>query len=301
MSADNGSSDSGILDQATQRLRDAYIRDMPPDLVASTVQAIRQRLPPVSLERPAGNPVGRGVLRNGGVAATVLVTLAAAMMLISQGGARIALAQVLDKVKDAESVEFVIGPGRGDDVGRQQKGVFHADKVRVQHPVGIVMIADLKEKKGLYRDDASKTACRFTLEEQFAMEFAIDPITQLRNVKTDDAEHLSNEIVNGQNAEVFRVRGIKLFGTQRDTGEMRVWVDAKSKLPLRIELRFGMSTIMTFKEMRWNSVIDPALLSLKIPDGFSEQPEDSFRQRLHPERESNKALTPTEAFRKQHQ
>ena len=83
------------------------------------------------------------------------------------------------------------------------------------------MIADRETKKGLYLDATNKTACRFTLHERFATEFATDPITQLRQVKADGAERLNKEVVDGKETEVFRVRGINLFGTESDKGEMR--------------------------------------------------------------------------------
>ena len=294
MSQYNGSMGSGLLDEATQLLREARGVDMPPDLVASTVGALRNRSVPVMRRRTMGSLA----VRLGSIAATILLALAGATVLMTQGGARVALVQVLDKVKDANSVEFVIGPGRGDAAGKQKKCVFHGEKLRVQHPVGIVMIADRETKKGLYLDDANKTACRFTLDERLATEFATNPITQLRHVKADGAERLGKEVVDGKETDVFRVRGIDLFGTKSDKGEMRVCVDSATMLPVKVELRLGETPVMTLKEIRWDPRIDPSLLAQKIPSGYSEQPEDAFRKLLHPAADADRALTAAEAFRK---
>lgn len=294
MSQYNGSMGSGLLDEATQRLRDARGGDMPPGLVASTVNAIRNRPMPAGRRRTAGNLA----LRLGSIAATILLALAGVTALMIPGGPRVALAQVLDKVKDADSVEFVLSPGRGDVAGKQQKCMLSGEKLRIQHPIGIAMIADRETKKGLYLDPANKTACRFTLHERLAMEFATDPITQLRQVKAGGAERLRKEVVDGKGAELFRVRGINLFGTESDMGEMRVWVNSTTMLPVRVELRMGATPVMTLKEIKWGSKIDPSLLAQEIPNGYSEQPEDAFRERLQPARDADKGLTPTEAFRK---
>ena len=69
-------------------------------------------------------------------------------------------------------------------------------------------------------------------------------------------------------------------------------------LPLKIELRIGVTPFQAFKKMKWNSVIDPSLLSMEIPDGYAAQSEEAFRKLLRADADDDKALTPTEAFRK---
>ena len=53
--------------------------------------------------------IGSLAVRLGSIAATILA-LAGVTVLMTQGGGRVALVQVLDKVKEADSVEFVIVP-----------------------------------------------------------------------------------------------------------------------------------------------------------------------------------------------
>jgi outer membrane lipoprotein-sorting protein len=293
MSQFNVPMESDLLDEATELLRDSRGADMPQGLVATTVDAIRNR-PTPAVNRDTG---GRQLLPLGSIAAMLLI-LAVITTVFTQGGARVALAQVIDKVKDADSVEFVLVPGRGDNAGNQQKCLLIGKRLRVQHPVGIVMIADRGTKKGLYLDATNKSFCRFMLHEHLAKEFATDPITQLRQVKADGATRLSQEVVNGKATEVFRVRGVNLFGTESAKGETRIWVDPTTMLPMRIELRMGETPVLTLKEIQWDSKIDPSLLAQEIPDGYSDQPEVAFRKRLQPAGNPDNSLTPTEAFRK---
>ena len=294
MSQYHGPMSNKVLEEATQRLRDSHGIEMPPALIPSTVAAIRNRPLPVARRR-----TGRGLaLRLASLAATFLLAFAGVAAVMMHGGTRVALAQVLDKVKNSDSVEFVLVPGQEDSSSKQQKCILQGKMARAEHPTGIVMIADMETRQGLYLDPENKTAGRFTLSEHSATEFATDPIEQLRQVRTDDAERLRKEVVDDKEAEVFRVRGIRLFGTESDKGEMRVWVDTTTMLPLRIELRVGATPVVTLKEIKWNSAIDPSLLSLAIPDSFSEQPAEVFRRVLQPEPDADKALTPTEAFRK---
>ena len=294
MSQYDGSIGNELLKEATQLLRDARGPDMPPGLVASTVNAIRNKPMPVVRRRTTAGMV----VRLGSIAATILLALAGVTALMIQGGARVALAQVLDKVKNADSVEFVLSPGSGEAADKDQKCMLLGEKLRVQHPIGIVMIADKEAKKGFYLDAKNKTAGRFILHEHLAKEFATDPITQLRQMRADGAERLSKEVVDGKETEVFRVRGINLFGMESDKGETRVWVDSATMLPLRIELRMGETPVLTLKEMKWGTAVDPSLLSQDIPGGYSEQAEDAFRKLLRPDADADKGLTPTEAFRK---
>ena len=286
--------DNHVLEEATQLLRDSRNLEMPPALIVSTVAAIRNRPMPVVRRRT----VGGWAPRLSTLAATILLALASVAALWIHGGASVALAQVLDKVKGADSVEFVFVPGQGEAADKQQKCIFQGDKIRIQHSMGIVMISDKKTKQGLYLDPKNKTAGRFTLHEHVATELATDPIVQLQQARTADAERLEKKVVNGKAAEVFRVRGIKLFGVEDDKGEMHVLVDSTTMLPLQIELRVGETSHMTLKGMMWNPVIDPALFSMEIPDGYTEQPAEVFQKLLRPKLDEDKVLTPTEAFRK---
>lgn len=293
MSNANDAVQDDLLVKATDRLRKAHGSEVPPGLVASVVDS----LPPgphagTRRQRPA-----RAAVRMGSLAAS-LVAMVIVAALMMPGGTGVALAQILDKVKEAQSVKFVFSPGSVDDPNKELKCVLLRERLRVEHPSGIVLTSDRKTKEGLYLDAKNKTAAQFPLPEQVSLELAADPLTQLREVGGKSAERIGKEVVDGHESEVLRVPGIKLFGTESEKGEMRVWVDSSSMLPLRLELRMGQSTLMTFRKIEWNPDVDPELVSMEIPSGYREQPVEVFRKLLHPDRDRDQRLTPAEAFRK---
>lgn len=284
-----------LLDQATQRLRDAAPSEIPSGLVDSTIAAIQNRPAPVKRTRGLG-AMG---LRWSNIAALV-VAMAGTAAVVMHRSASVALAQVVDKVAAADSVRFVLIYGSAVDEAKELQCVMQGTKARVQHPQGVVMLADTDSMECLYLDTKNKAAGRFKLPERVAVELAMNPVEQLRQARSEDAKPLGNELIDGKNAALFRVSGVKLFGTESDKGEMRIWVDSASMLPLKIEIRLGETPVVTFKNLTWNSAIDPALMRMEIPDGYVEQPEDVFRKLLRPGAAEQPRLTPTEAFRKWH-
>jgi hypothetical protein len=282
------------LDEAIRRLRDAQVAEIPPDLVKSTTDAI------LSQPKLARHPrrLGSLVLRLSGIAAALLIGLATVAAFLMHSGERVAFAQVIDKAKRAESVELVLIPGRESGEKQGQKCVMQRDKVRVQHPNGVVWIADIKAKECLYLDAHSKTAGRFDLPADMVELWSQkNPMEQLRHVRSEDAEQLGTEVIDGKTAVLFRIRGVKIFEVDSDQGEMLVWVDAKSLLPSRIELRDGELRLMTLKNIRWDSAIDPSLFRIEIPEGYALQSEAAFQRMLRPQTDGNRVKTPAEAFR----
>jgi hypothetical protein len=169
--------------------------------------------------------------------------------------------------------------------------------VRMEHSGGVVTICDTSTKKCLYLDVRNRTAGLFPLHEHVEKELGAGVVEQLRQVRPADAEPIGKELVDGKTLDLFRVRGIKLFGVDSRKGEMKIWVDPESMLPWRLEVRIGVTPVVTLCKLEWNVPIEPSLLSMEIPVEYSEQPEDVFRNRLRPQKESSQHLTPTEAFR----
>lgn len=296
MTQDNHNSMDHLLDLATQRVRHVHDLEIPPGLVESTVEAIRQQA--IRTSRFSGH--ASRTLRWSGVAAALLIVLAGAITFFTYTGDSVAFAQAIERAKRAESVEFVLIQGREEDATAERRCLVQGDMMRVQHPQGIVTLIDTKAGQRLYLDAKNKTAGRFTLPKQIVAELAVNPIEQLQQVRSAGAEPLGKEDLEGRNVAVFRVAGIKLFGTHSEQGEMRIWVDSATMLPARIELRRGVTTILIFKNMKWNQAIDPAQLKLEVPEGYTEQSEETFQKRLRPDKNGTTPLTPAEAFRKWH-
>jgi hypothetical protein len=294
MTPRNDSLGAVLLDDATRRLRDVQVPPLPPHLIDTTMAAIESE--PVFASSPRG--IGNRLLQWSAIAASLVVALSVAAALLVNSGNHVAFAQVVDNAKKAESVEFVLIPGRVEAEEREQKCAFHGKRVRTEYPSGIVWLADASAMESLYLDAKHRTAGRFKLQADVAKEILErNPIEQLRHVRTEDAEELGKAVVDGKDAVIFRVRGIELFELKTDEGEMRVWVDSASLLPVRIELRFDEKTFVIIKKIKWNSVIDPALMRMEVPQGYAEQSLEDFKKLLAPRTNPGKTRTASEAFR----
>jgi hypothetical protein len=233
----------------------------------------------------------------------VLVTLAAVAATVVfavtlPGLTQVAFGQVLENARNARTVAFRLREG-SEAVGNEDKVVAEGTRYRVEHSSGVVIVGDSESRKQLLRDPKDKTAALSDLSEHAADEMGIGVVEQLRQIQTDDAKPGGTETIDGKTLEVFEVKGVKLFGFDSDKGTMKIWVDPKSELPWRIELRMGSSPIVTLREIAWNVPVEAFSLQMRIPGGYSEQAVEEFTKRLRPGRApTGRPLTPTEAFRK---
>ena len=279
-----------LLDQATARLRNAATAELSCGLLSATVEAVSDN---VTLSRRVPN-TGTMVTRASALVATIAIAVTAFVALVFPGPVHVAFAQVLDNTRKADSVAFTLIEGSGNE----HKCVVEGTKYRVEHSSGIVIVGDRESRKRLLYDPDNKTAGVFDLKEHAAVELGPGMVEQLRQVRPDDAEPIGKETIDGKTVDLFRVNGIKLFGVDSSKGAMKIWVDAKSMLPWRIELLVGKSSVVTLHELKWNAPVEPSSLQMQIPDSYAEQPVDAFEKRLRPDRETTRQLTPTEAFRK---
>jgi outer membrane lipoprotein-sorting protein len=210
---------------------------------------------------------------------------------------QVAFAQVVEKARQADTVAFTLQQG----TEKEHKVAATGSLFRLEHASGLVVIGDGTTKKQLIIDPASKSGVVIDMSEHATVELATGLVEQLRNTRPTDAKPAGQETRDGKLADLFRVRGIKLFGidtTGNGQGEMWVWVDRASMLPYRIELRMGASTVVTLKSMTWNGDLDPSSLAVQLPEGFSEVNPDALLKKLRPDRDTTQGMTPAEAFRK---
>ena len=233
------------------------------------------------------------------LAATAALVLAAGILMLS-GPVQVAFAQVLKNVRNAETVAFVLTVGPVDS-GKEHKCLAQGTKCRVEHFSGIVHVCDSDSRRQLFIDPASKSAGTFDLHEHAIAELGPGVVEQLRQLHPDDGERIGRETIDGKVTEAFLVQGIRLFGfdsTESAKGEMKVWVDPHSILPWRIELRVGATPFVTLHKLNWNVPVEPALLLVEIPAGYTKRGKEFFDERLRPKPAHTRSLTPTEAFRR---
>lgn len=232
------------------------------------------------------------------IAAAAAIVLAVSMMVSVP--MRVAFGQVINNVRDADSVSFLLTEGPADS-GKHHKCLAEGRQCRVERSSGIVIVCDLDSRQQLFIDPASKSAGVFELREGALAELGPGIVEQFRKLNSADAERIGEEKIDGKVTEVFRVRGKGLFGldsTDSDKLETKIWIDRETMLPWRIQLRAGDRPFVTLHQLCWNVPIDPELLLVVIPDGYSERDKKFFDELLRPERAQKTTLTPTEAFRK---
>jgi outer membrane lipoprotein-sorting protein len=285
------------LERAIAALRDAPVPDgPPPELVASTVEALQPPTPP----HVAGVSQRRKLMfqfaRYSGIAAALtFVAALGGWLVLMDRTASVAFADVVKNVAEAKSVTFVIkiptviqGTTRGV---LQQKFYIQGDGYRMEipsaqeggqapadaPPVVMAMIADWKQKKAIMLDYTTKTATMVEADEKTWDRMAksmADPIKQLRQMKEKDVEPLADEDLNGQKAKVYRLKKKEIFvGLTRDNDETaKLWVDPKTGLPVRIalgELTDKDKPFVIFEQFAWNGALDPGMFKLEVPKGFT--------------------------------
>ena len=202
------------------------------------------------------------------IASAALVLVAVTLML-DRSTSRV-FAQVVEKMKAASSVRFTTAMrlGQQPEVG----GVMWLEGNRLRHEQWngeLVTVADLDRKQALMLSTKRKESQLLEMEADVARVFA-NPIDQLRNVKSNEAEPIGEETLEGRRTLAFRIREINLMGI-KGHGEMLVWVDATTNLPVKIQVRDPdpkTSTEIRFEKFVWNQPVEARLFSLIAPEGF---------------------------------
>ncbi len=231
-------------------------------------------------------------------AAAVLFVVAAAGLFLLDRTAAPAFGDVVENVRKAKSVTFVtkmptIVQGKERGI-LQQKIYVQGDVYRMElpsaqegvtvppdtPPIVMAVIVDFKQKKALQLDFTKKTAKFIKPDddkkwEAMAKAFA-NPIEQLSKLKGDDAERLGDEELSGVKTEVYKLKKQDIFLGMRLTGgeTAKLWVDAKSGLPVRIAVEPAADSkdktpLFVFEQFKWNESLDADLFRLEAPKGFT--------------------------------
>lgn len=275
MSEHNERPDGDLLDRAARILRDAPTPAGPdPRLAAATVQLLQASTPsPTPLPLRSRRPLLRLC-----AAASILIAVAAGLFWLIDRNASFSFAQVVDSVKKAQSVSFVvkqkIGPSPkmyGFDPHREfeTKVFIQEDVIRYEIADFLIMVVDTSQRKGIRLEPPRKLASKIDLEGRIPREELVDPIQQLRDLKEDVkdmVEALGEEEIDDRKCRVYQVknarRAILLPGSH-----FTLWVDAKSGLPVRILAEDKQSSLL-YEQFRWNEPLGKELFTLAIPKGY---------------------------------
>lgn len=266
--------------------------NLPFPLDAAVQSTIEEPVPEDSLERVKARAKRIGqtstvapaqavrLRRVGWRASRVLVgglALAAALLIMATGISQIwdrsggqVFAQAIEKVKNAGSVRFttVTRFGRRPEIDGQM--YVQNNRMRFEQFDGmLVLIEDLAHKQAVVLDLARKRAQTTEIDSHAVRDFE-NPIDQLRRAKSDEAESVGEEMLNGRLAHVYRLPNASLFG-MKGIANMMVWVDAESGLPARIVLSDPdpkAAVEIRFEHFVWNEPMEARLFSLNVPAGF---------------------------------
>jgi outer membrane lipoprotein-sorting protein len=201
------------------------------------------------------------------IVAAAMAAIGASLFFDRSTSNAFAFAQVVEKVKAANSVSFTITSRFGLDPEVHSRNYIRGYRIRTELEDVLVSIADLSTKQVLWLDPQRKLA-ELTDVNAGIVDGLANPVDQLRQAKSDTAEAIGEELIDGVRCAVFRMKNARWLAV---VGDMLVWVDPNSGLPVRIVI--SDSTAKDKAEIRldrftWNVPLEPALLSLNVPEGF---------------------------------
>jgi outer membrane lipoprotein-sorting protein len=197
------------------------------------------------------------------VAAVVLLAL---WLVNPFGTGSLAFADVQKKVEQTKSVTMTFNGTGGD--GKPVTGAAYAladGRMRIEDPDGSYNVIDPKRERSLAVDPAKKEAL---LVKDYYNRGPADVYQMLRDIRKNEVKKLPAEQVNGQATEVFMAK-VKMGELEQ---ELKVWVEPKSQLPVRLEVladkdKAGRERKMTI-DVRFDQPLDEKLFSTEVPEGY---------------------------------
>lgn len=223
------------------------------------------------------------IARYGSLSAAALALAAlAGWFTFMNGTAKVAFADVVKKMKEAKSVQLVVK----QKFGKQPEFAFdwyiEGQHIRMESPGQVVVVVDLKKKQSVQLERMRKKAYRKSISKDATKPYN-NFLYQLRNLRPEGAKRRADEKIDGRTALVYEfddLSKINFMGLESAEGQMKIWVDPKSKLPVKIVVKANTNadrkstdrpfdTTLTFEKFEWNKKFDPSLFSLEIPKGYT--------------------------------
>ncbi len=176
------------------------------------------------------------------------------------------LAEVLRRIREAVTVSYdqvLRVPGEPDMEVRVL--MARSGRTRVTGPGEKITVIDRAQGRCLVLRPQDRTA-RFA-PMPAAGTGTIEPLEDLRRSSASAGRPVGTEVVAGRKAVLYQIAGPE--------GEMKVLVDAREELPVRIEaksrLRDGREIATVLGNFSWNEPIPDALFALEVPPGYDIQ------------------------------
>lgn len=161
--------------------------------------------------------------------------------------------------------DFVSGP---ENEGPLMHDIVAGGRIRrtISTMPNMTMVLDLDNARMLHLDNDKKEALYFDLNgplqlgTQEFLNFIRTTIRRLQENPEFSAERLEPKTIDGKKAVGFAAGGQDV--------RIQIWADAKTSLPLRIELGMG-PQLTTLKNFRFDVPVDPALVCMDVPAGYA--------------------------------
>lgn len=221
------------------------------------------------------------------LAAVVLAAIVVGSLLQIDRAAGTTFAAVIERVHRARSVTCLHRVKDAEPTEPATSKLYiRADAMRAEITGFGVFIFDMKLKKALVLDERSKVAMFPSIIDGAPMP---NPLEELSNLRQEDAERLVDEMLDGRQVEVYRLRDVRLMGTPslgENGADIKLWVNPKTQLPVKFvisppnEPAVGVPHIAChseFYDFRWDVELDPGLFSLDVPKGYTVQQESLYQ------------------------
>ena len=256
---------------------EAVLAEPLPDDAARRVAERARRLAVVTLppaqtpRRPAAKLEGFSVAHGAFAAAAAVAAVAIGVaVLLDRSGGR-AFAHVIERIRAASTVQFSTSFKFGQRPAQKGRMSLEGQRLRFEQFEGaLVSVADFDRQQAVLFDMPRKQFREINIADK-ALHGVVNPIDQLRQAKSDDAESLGEERLDGRLTRVYRLDKVDLLG-MKGNAETMVWIDVASELPAQIVIRDAdpkHPTELRFTEFVWNEPLDAELFSLETPAGFT--------------------------------
>lgn len=207
------------------------------------------------------------------LAAAAVIAISALFGLGRFFGGTVTFAQVIKPILNARTLvfDFIVGE---EETGPVIHDIVVGNRIRRTFSnMETILILDLDNDKMLTLDPATKSAVYIDIkgligeQTRNLMEFVRNAVAKLEG---HEVEKLGKRRINGSDAVGFRV-------SSHDE-EVTVWANARTAIPIRIELIYG-QTRYIIRNIEFDVPVDESLLSVDVPDDYvlSEQEFDLNR------------------------
>jgi hypothetical protein len=265
---DDWQHENELLDRASAALRDSSSFGEVPQAV---IDATTARLRSLTVSQPSEDrtpPRGRFHFRQVARAVVAIALMAALLFwLTAWPGRTSALAQALTKVQTAKSVVFDFRAKVGNQAEQVSRIKILGDVIRQESANSAnVFLVNHRTGETLNLNTARKgPALAGHLPDRRRPN--ADFIAQLLGVVKVANERLADETVKGVACLVFRGHDFSPLAIA-GPGERKLWLDAKTKLPIRIEARWrdrerDPEAYVILENVKWNEELDPSQFDMQ--------------------------------------